>query len=122
MSKPLVIYDGTCGLCAGNLKWLRRLDWLKRFDDAPYQAEDIKRRVPQVSAEQFAQALYVAFPDGRLFSGADAFREIFLRLPATLPLGLALSLPPLGWLARRLYPVIARNRYLLGGRCEVRKP
>src|SRR5262245_21721158 len=37
-TRPLVVYDGSCGICAGNLPWLHRLDWLGRFDDLPYQS------------------------------------------------------------------------------------
>lgn len=120
--KPLVVYDGACNLCAGNLKWLHRLDWLHVFDDLPYQSEEVYRRHPAVRREDCEQALHVVFPDGRILRGADAFRAVFLRLPLTFLLGLLLALPPLRQLARRLYPLLARNRYRWGGRCELPRP
>ena len=115
----LVIYDGSCGLCAGNLKWLHRLDWLGCFEDLPYQDPSLGTRAPGLTPEVCAEALYLVFSDGRKFRGADAFREVFLRMPLTLPLGLIMAVPPFPWISRKLYPFIARNRYRLGGTCSL---
>jgi len=117
--KPVVIYDGSCGICAGNLKWLHRLDWLKKFDAMPYQASELLRFFPFLKLEDCEKAMYLVFPDGRAYSGADAFREIFMRMPLTFLAGLMMAVPPLPWLLRRLYPVLARNRYRIGGKCEI---
>ena len=123
-TKPVVIYDGRCGICAGNLKWLHRLDWFHRFDDMPYQADELLRFFPHLSLEQCEQTLHLVFPNGRTYTGADAFRHVFMRMPLTFLLGVFASIPPLPWLLRKLYPVIARNRYRIGGTCELhsRKP
>jgi len=118
-TKPLVVYDASCGICAGNLPWLHRLDWLGAFDDLPYQSEEAYRLFPRLNRSDCEQALQLAFPDGRIFSGADAFREVFLRMPVTLPAGLLMAVPPLPRLLRRLYPILARNRYRLGGHCVI---
>jgi predicted DCC family thiol-disulfide oxidoreductase YuxK len=120
--KPLVIYDGTCGLCAGNLKWLHRLDWLGAFDDAPYQADEIYQRFPRIKRADCEEALHLAFPNGKVYRGADALRKVMLRMPLTLFAGLLLSLPPFPYFFRRLYPVMARNRYRFGGHCELKAP
>src|SRR5579872_1760595 len=113
--KPLVIYDGQCNICAGNLTWLYRLDWLKRFEALPYQSDEVYRRYPQVQREECEQSLQVAFPNGRVYQGADAFREVFLRMPLMFVVGLVMAIPPMPWLLRKLYPVLARNRYRIGG-------
>lgn len=118
-TRPLVVYDGSCGICAGNLPWLHRLDWLGRFDDLPYQSEEVYRLFPHLQRSACEQALQLAFPNGRVCSGTDAFRAVFLRMPATFPLGLLMAIPPLPWLLRRLYPLLARNRYRLGGHCAI---
>jgi predicted DCC family thiol-disulfide oxidoreductase YuxK len=118
-SRPLVVYDGACGICAGNLPWLYRLDWLQVFDALPYQSDEVYRRVPRLTRAECETALQLALPDGRIYSGADAFREVFLRMPGTAPVGALMALPPLGGLLRRLYPVLARNRYKLGGQCHL---
>ena len=120
--KPLVVYDGACGLCAGNLKWLHRLDWLEIFQDIPYQDESLKTVWPKADIQACEQAMHLVFPDGRVYRGADAFREIFLRMPATFLTGILMAIPPIPALTRRLYPVLARNRYRLGGHCPVPFP
>jgi len=45
--KAIVIYDGSCGLCSGNLNWLRRLDTLHQFGSMPNQDPEEFRRFPQ---------------------------------------------------------------------------
>jgi len=117
--RPVVVYDGSCGLCAGNLKWLYRLDHLAVFEAMPYQSEMLAARFPQLQREKCEQALHLVFPDGRTYAGVDAFREVFLRMPLVFPLGIILWIPPLAWLLRKLYPILSRHRYRLGGTCEI---
>jgi predicted DCC family thiol-disulfide oxidoreductase YuxK len=117
--KPVVIYDGTCQICAGNLKWLHRLDTLHRFDAMPYQAEELLTLFPHLHLDECQNALHLVFPNGKTFTGADAFREVFLRMPLMFPVGLLMSVPPMPRILRRLYPWLARNRYRLGGTCDL---
>ena len=120
-AKPVVVYDGVCGLCAGNLKWLYRLDHLHVFEAAPYQQDDLYLRFPQLKREACEQALQLVFADGRVYAGVDAFREVFLRMPLTFLVGVLLWIPPLAWWLRKLYPIVSRHRYRLGGTCEIPK-
>jgi predicted DCC family thiol-disulfide oxidoreductase YuxK len=120
--KPVVLYDGTCGICAGNLKWLYRLDTLKKFDSMPYQTEDLRVLFPHLKLEECEKAMHLVFPDGRTYTGTDAFRQVFLRMPLMFVPGLILSIPPIPWILRKLYPLLARNRYKLGGTCELHVP
>ena len=120
--KPVVMYDGACGVCAGNLKWLYRLDTLRKFDAMPYQAKDLTLLFPGLKIEDCHHAMHLVFPDGRVYAGADAFRQIFLRMPLMFVAGLLMSIPPIPWILRRLYPLLARNRYRLGGQCELVLP
>src|SRR5262249_22681455 len=117
--RPVVVYDGACGLCAGNLKWLYRLDHLKVFEAVPYQSEMLAARFPRLERERCEQALHLVFPDGRTYAGVDAFREVFLRMPLAFPLGIILWIPPVAWMLRKLYPILSRHRYRLGGTCEI---
>ncbi len=119
--KPVVVFDGSCGLCTGGTKWLLCLDWLHRFDLVPYQDERLYSNFPEIKLSDYEKALYVIFPNRKSYSGADAFREIFLRMPLTFVAGMLMLIPPLPWILRKLYPILARNRYRLGGRCEIRR-
>lgn len=120
--KPVVLYDGTCGICAGNLKWLYRLDTRKKFDAMPYQTEGLTQLFPDVKPEECEKTMHLVFPDGRIYTGTDAFREVFLRMPRMFVVGLIMSIPPIPWILRKLYPLLARNRYKLGGTCELHVP
>ena len=57
--------------------WVRRWRRLtgERINYAPYQ--EVAGRYPQVRAAEFAAALKLVMPDGRVFSGAEAvFRSL----------------------------------------------
>ena len=112
--KPLVIYDGACGLCVGNLKWLRRFDRLGIFRPIAYQDPTLKTYWPAADRKRCEEALHLVLPDGRIFRGAEAFREILMRIPMAFPFGLLMAIPPLPWILRTAYPLLARNRYFLG--------
>lgn len=115
LSKPLVIYDGSCSVCAGNLPWLHRLDWLNIFEARPYQDTEVYTLCPGLTPDACKEALHVVFPHGRMAIGADALRAICLRMPMTCLCGLMMYIPPLPWLSDRLYRLFARNRHHLGG-------
>lgn len=118
--KPLVVYDGECNICAGNLPWLHRLDWFRVFDDIPYQSQELYDRYPQVQRAECEQALHVVFPDGRIYRGSDATREVFLRMPLTCLVGVVMAIPPIRQVLRYLYGILARNRYRIGGKCKLK--
>lgn len=119
ITKPLVIYDGECGICAGNLKWLDRIDILKVFDSLPYQSDEIQKLFPNINPQDFEKSLHVIFQDGRIKTESDAFSAIFLRSPFTFPIGILMNIPPISWILRHLYLYIAKNRYKLGGHCSI---
>lgn len=118
-TKPVVIYDGGCNICAGNLKWLYRLDTLKKFEALPYQTEHLTEMFPGLRLEECEKSMHLVFPNGKIYTGSDAFREVFLRMPLMFPIGLVMWIPPLAWLLRKLYPILARNRYRIGGACPL---
>jgi predicted DCC family thiol-disulfide oxidoreductase YuxK len=112
--KATVIYDGSCRFCAGNLPWLYRLDWRGRFDSLPYRSEKVYDRFPSLSREKCERAIHVVFPDGKIYAGADALREIFLQLPLLAIAGAVMAIPPLPWISRNLYRLLAPYRHRLG--------
>ena len=117
--KATVIYDGSCNLCAGNLKWLKRLDWLGKFDSLPYQSDEVYQRFPKLTRSDCEKAMQVVLPDGYIYSGADAFRKIFLRMPLMMVIGILMAVPPMPWVLRKLYRIFAPYRYHLSGKCPV---
>lgn len=117
MARWLVLYDGTCGLCRGSRRGLERLDWLKQFEWIPYQDAEVQRRAPGLDPNALAREMHVLSPQGRIYRGADALGVLFRRAPLLWPLGAIMWLPPVLWLARKLYPIIARNRLRIASSC-----
>lgn len=92
---------------------------LKVFDSLPYQSDQVKTLFPDIKTEDFQNSLHVIFKDGRVYTGSDAFRVVFLRMPLMFLIGLLMGIPPLSWILRVLYPYLAKNRYKLGGHCPL---
>lgn len=89
--------------------------WIELLD---LHSADARERFPQVRPEDARRELHLVAPDGTLYAGAAAVRETLLRLPTLRMLGEFLCLPGAMFVARPLYALIARNRYLLSGRAD----
>lgn len=109
---PVFLFDGECGFCRKWASWLqRRLPAHTRF--VPFQQID-DLSAYGLSARDLTSASYWISDDGVPHRGARSFAHALKTGP--LPwsaLGMALSAPPIGPLADRLYRVIARNRHRL---------
>lgn len=108
-----VIYDDGCAFCTRQMRRLRRLDWLKRFQWVPQSNPEA--RWPGLTPEVLAQAIHCVTADGRVFRGARCLRFVGLRLPVLAPLVVLLWVPGVLDLAERVYAWISRNRHRLGG-------
>jgi len=74
--KPLLIFDGDCGFCR---RWVAR--WRRATGDAldflAFQDETAAKRFPEIAVADFASALHLIFPDGSVYTGAEAvFRSL----------------------------------------------
>lgn len=117
-----VIYDGHCGMCSSGATLLKKIDWLNNFTYIPYQDLALYIRYPKLNPAACEQALHVIMPDGEIIAGANAIRAVLWRTPLTFLVAWVLMLPPLPWVFRKLYPVIAKNRYLISDRCRIKTP
>ena len=88
-----LFYNADCPDCARQAERTTRLDWLRRVrvstDDSPIG------RVPR------GEIVVVDDDTGRVFTGVYATRAICMRVPAYMPYGLALHIPPFRWIAGR---------------------
>ncbi len=121
---PLVLYDGTCGLCARSVRWILRHEADHELKFAPIQGETTAK----------LRATYPNIPDNVdsviLIEGGKAH----LRSKAFLHLGKHLRAPWRWWYAFRWLPgfvlnggyrIVAALRYRLFGRvdsCELPSP
>jgi predicted DCC family thiol-disulfide oxidoreductase YuxK len=111
--RPVLIYDGDCGICtrlvglAGRL--LRPTAWLRA-------AQQLDLAVYGLTADECDRALQFVAADGRVYAAQDAVSQLLLHSGGIWrPVGLALRLPGVNALAGVVYRWVARNRYRLPG-------
>ena len=68
-AKPLLVFDGRCGFCRVWIDYWKQITG-SALDYAPFQ--EVAPNFPQVSPEQFSQAVQLILADGQVLSGARA--------------------------------------------------
>ena len=107
----LLLYDADCGFCTRSAAWLKgrlphlRIEPLQRADLDALGVDEVRaaREIPFVAGSSVS---YGAEAIGRaLATGGGLWRLV----------GLVLSRPPVLWLARPVYALVAANRHRLPG-------
>ena len=113
----IVIFDGNCVFCTGQVQKLARLDGRHRLAFVSLHDPLVADRFPDLSKEQLMEQMYV-IPHGtnQRLGGAAAIRYLSRRLPWIWVLApllhLPFSLPIWQWFYRQ----IARRRYRIAGK------
>ncbi len=109
-----VIYDGHCQFCQKSVQQLKVMDLFSRCDYVDYQTTDnLDRLHPDLNKQAAASQLYFITPDGKMYGGFFAFRQMGWLMPMLYPLLGLMYLPMAGWIGPAGYRCIAQNRYLL---------
>ena len=120
----MLVYDGDCGFCTRSARWIER----RLPADVPVVAW---QSLPDLSAhgltpEGVASAAWWIEPDGSPLAGHLAVGASLRAAGGAWGLvGRAILRPPLRWLARPAYRIIASNRYRLPGAtdaCRIDEP
>ncbi len=111
-----VFYDGRCSMCAGTIGRLRRTLIRRGFLLAPLQRGWVQERLG-LGSEELLDEMRVLTADGRMLGGAEAIVYLAGRIWWGRPLVGLSKIPGAGRLLDRLYRLIARRRYGLGGVC-----
>jgi len=120
---PVVLYDGSCGVCRD---WSRRLgtwDGAGRIRQVPYQERGGVAGLPGISNAELDRALHVVLPDGAVARGARGVIALLPWLPGGRLLGWLARLPGVAAVADRVYDAVARRRHRLApaaGGCDLR--
>jgi predicted DCC family thiol-disulfide oxidoreductase YuxK len=112
-NRPVLVYDGDCGFCTKSARWLGR-----RLPDGasvqPGQALD--HAALGLDDDDVAAAAWWIDENGTRSRGHAAIgRALVAGGGAWGVVGRLLLVPPLSWLARPVYAVIARNRSKMPG-------
>ena len=109
--KPVLVYDGDCGICR---YWVNY--WLSltgdKVDYQPYQ--EVAGNYPDISLDEFRRSIQFIAPDGEVCSGAKAVYILLKdRFPYNFYLLLYRYLPGFAFLAEWFYTFFSKRRSLL---------
>ncbi|HVZ19990.1 MAG TPA: lipase maturation factor family protein [Vicinamibacterales bacterium] len=108
--KPLVVFDGRCGFCR---RWIDRAreSTADTLDFVESQDPRVAAEFPEIPTADFASAVQLIEPDGRVSSGAAAvFRGLAAGGASTWPLRVYEHVPLAAPAAGVAYRLIARHR------------
>lgn len=115
-SKPIVFFDGVCGLCNGFVDVLMRLDERKALNYATLQGETAKERL-QEEHTQAMRSIVLLDENGQHTRSTAALR-ILMHLGGLWKLtGVFFIFPR--FLRDAFYDLVARNRYKWFGKRDV---
>jgi len=119
MAAPVILYDGTCGLCHRSVRWILRHERDHELQFAPLQgetAQQLRTRHPEIPEELQTVVLVDEDDRVRMRSKAFLYSSRHLRAPWRWAYGVR-------WLPAFLldlgYRVIAAIRYRVWGRAEL---
>jgi predicted DCC family thiol-disulfide oxidoreductase YuxK len=113
----IVIYDGHCQFCTGQVRNLARWDrGGKRLAFLSLHDPEVARRFPDLSYDQLMKEMYLVDQQGNRYAGAAAFRYLTTRLPRLYPLAPLMHIPFTMPLWRWGYNLVARRRYAIQGK------
>lgn len=109
--RPLLVYDGDCDFCSGQVRYWQRLTG-DAVDYAPFQqaAADF----PQIPHEEFVRSIQLLAPDGSRHSGAAAAFRVLAAAGRPGWLRASRWLPGFAPLAEGIYRLTARHRVAAG--------
>lgn len=107
-TEPTLVYDDGCGFCRTWVGRVQRLDRRGAVHYLPLQADQAPRTTGR-PREALQRAMHLVRPDGEVFAGAAAARELFRYLPGGRLVRALLALPGAMPIAERVYAWIARR-------------
>ena len=114
--RPIVFFDGDCGLCDRFVRFLVARDRRQRLHFAPLQGDTASRLIPPATAES-VDSVILLDADG-VHVRSDAALRAIAELGGVWALGGALRGVPRG-LRDAVYDLVATNRYRWFGRARV---
>lgn len=113
--KPIIFFDGVCGLCNRTVDFLIRHDKDRQFLFAPLQGETASRTLP---ATRTTQPDTIICKDGsKLYYKSDAVLHIMMRIGGIWRLSGAVYIIP-KFIRDFFYDIVAGNRYRIFGKKE----
>jgi predicted DCC family thiol-disulfide oxidoreductase YuxK len=114
--RAVVLYDGQCNFCLGQIANLRRIDIFHRLRFVSLHDPSVADSYPDLTHQQLMREMWVVTSSGKRYAGAYALRYLTRVLPLLWPLApvmhIPFSMPLWSW----VYREIAKRRYRIAGR------
>jgi predicted DCC family thiol-disulfide oxidoreductase YuxK len=110
----VVIYDGECRICTGQIVRLSRFDRGGRLAYLSLHDPEVAERYPDLTHEALMADMYVVDREGKRHRGAAALRYLSARLPVLWWMAPALHFPGSLPVWQRIYRAFAKRRYRFG--------
>lgn len=117
-SADVVIYDGHCRFCRGQVERLAKFDRSGRLAFLSLHDPRVAQRYPDLSYDQLMAQMYLVDGRGVRHAGASAIRYLSRKLPLLWALAPFLHLPGSLPVWQWLYQQVARRRYRWGKLAE----
>ena len=121
----VVIYDGQCQMCSGQIRRIARWDTRGRLAFLSLWDPEVARRYPDLTHDQLMNEMWLIDRAGRRHGGAAALRVLTRRIPRLWWLTPVLHLPGSLPLWQWFYRQVAKRRYRFnqhscdGGTCHL---
>jgi len=110
----LLVFDGDCGFCTRSARWIEARVPDGRVVVRPGQALDLAE--VGLTADDVERAAWLIDDDGRRHRGHAAVARSLQAIGGFWRLaGSVMRVPPVSWLARAVYALVAQNRHRLPG-------
>jgi predicted DCC family thiol-disulfide oxidoreductase YuxK len=124
-----LIYDGSCPICSGTVKWIKENEIENSFMLLPCQTKETADRFPGIERAACMKAMHLVLPDGSVLVGEQALPEILSRLKRyrfaallfRLPGSRTISRIAYRWFADRRYKIAAILAHFTGGKEKQKK-
>jgi predicted DCC family thiol-disulfide oxidoreductase YuxK len=114
LNRPVLLYDGECGLCRRWVERLGRWDRAGAIDRVPFQRRAERPELPRIADAALERAMHLVLPGGEVLPGSHALPVLLGVVPGGRLLRALLRLPGAGLLADRAYRWVAARRHRLG--------
>ncbi|MDO8528076.1 MAG: DUF393 domain-containing protein [Deltaproteobacteria bacterium] len=118
-TKPILLYDGACGMCRGGVGWLQKKVPSGAVDFLSTAEEQVSTRFPDLTTGNNSRQMYFINPDGQIFGGARAIAQMLLLSPTFKVFGLFLDFPLVRPFAAVGYRILAFVRQRKSRSCNL---
>lgn len=116
--KDMIIFDGECNFCIGQIQKIKSRSKSDQFDYLPRKADNLLNMFPELVPFEMQDGLRFLNYQKKVFVGPDAVYQIYKRISPFNFIAWVYRLPIFNWFCKLIYKIIAKNRYKLAGKCE----